>query len=122
MNSQYKIFKYHKILLLKDISLQMESGYGMMMPQIIKTIEIFTQCNHAYAIESFELLDELCENMISVITPHVKPLVNLCLTIVASKFAEPEMRKKAINFIGWLAKIKKKALVKDNLIAPIVSK
>jgi len=122
MNSQYKIFKYHKILLLKDISFQMQNSYGTMMPQIIKTIQTFTQYNHTYAIESFELLDELCENANSVITPHVKSLVNLCLTIVDNKLIEPEIKKKAINFIGWLAKIKKKALVKHNLIAPIVSK
>lgn len=98
----------------------MQNTYTIMMPRVISTIQAFTEYNQVYAVKSFELLDELCENVNSVITPHIKSLVNLCLTMVANKSVESGTKIKAINFIGWLARIKKKALVKHKLIEPIV--
>jgi len=85
------------------------------------TIQAFTETEHdAFAIESFELLDELCENMVVVITPHVKPLVHMCLTIIANKCTDELLKVRVISFIGWLARLKKKALVKHKLVEPIV--
>jgi len=91
------------------------------MPLIMTTIQAFTETEHNnFAIQSFELLDELCENMIVVITPHVKSLVHMCLTIIANKSTDELLKVRVISFIGWLARLKKKALVKHKLVEPIV--
>ncbi|XP_011329441.1 importin-4 isoform X2 [Ooceraea biroi] len=118
----YNILKTLRHLVpLVEHDTAMQNTYTQMMPRIITTIQVFTEYNQPYAIESFELLDELCENVNTVITPHIKSLVNLCLTMAANKSIEPNTKIKAINFIGWLARIKKKALVKHKLIEPIVN-
>ncbi|XP_011860165.1 PREDICTED: importin-4-like [Vollenhovia emeryi] len=96
--------------------------YGTMMPLIMATVQALSESDHdvSFAIQSFELLDELCENMIAVITPHVKHLVHMSLTIIANKSIEEDLKIKVISFIGWLARLKKKALVKHKLVEPIV--
>lgn len=93
-----------------------------MMPRVMVTIQSLTQAYEDMAIQSFELLDELCENVIAVITPHVKSLVNMCLEIIAKESLDHLIKVRAISFIGWLARIKKKALVKHKLVEPIVGK
>lgn len=110
-----------KIALLTKTLFQTVHTYATMMPLIMTTIQTFTETDHfTFAIQSFELLDELCENMIVVITPHVKPLVHMCLTIIANKNIDELLKVKVISFIGWLARLKKKALVKHKLVEPIV--
>ncbi|KAL6429712.1 hypothetical protein ACFW04_007549 [Cataglyphis niger] len=96
--------------------------YVNMMPRVMATIQALTEAYHEdMAVESFELLDELCENMIAVITPHVKSLVNMCLVIIANESLDYLIKVRAISFIGWLARIKKKALVKHKLVESIVN-
>ncbi|XP_077271218.1 importin-4 isoform X1 [Temnothorax americanus] len=95
--------------------------YATMMPLVMATVQALTEIDHdTFAIQSFDLLDELCENMIVVITPHVKPLVHMCLTIIANKRIDEVLKVRVISFIGWLARLKKKALVKHKLVEPIV--
>lgn len=85
------------------------------------TVQALAETEHdSFAIQSFELLDELCENMIVVITPHVKTLVHICLTIIANKCIDELLKVRVITFIGWLARLKKKALVKHKLVEPVV--
>lgn len=92
------------------------------MPEAIIVIQNFIATDEFKAIECFELLDELCENINTVITPHVMPLMNLCLTTATNNSLSDALKIKAINFIGWLAKTKKKFFVKYELIQPIIGK
>lgn len=100
----------------------MVNTFSQMMPLVIATMQAFTTCNEDHATECFELLDELCENLNAVIAPHVKSLVNMCLAIATNKSLDDSLRVKAVGFIGWLARTKKKALVKHKLVEPIVGK
>lgn len=92
------------------------------MPQVIGTIQAFTTTNEDKAIECFELLDELFENAIVVIAPHVKLLVSMCLAIAGNKSLDNALRVKAVVSIGWLARTKKKAIIKHKLVEPIIGK
>lgn len=98
--------------------------YASMMPLIMVTIQTLSEADHdtVTKVQCFDLLDELCENMIVVITPHVKPLVQMCLTIIANKNIDENflLKVRVICFIGWLARLKKKALIKHKLVEPIV--
>lgn len=93
-----------------------------MMIQIMATILALAEVDEDKATTCFELLDELCENEITVIAPHVRALINLCLAIINNKSLSDPLRVKAISFIGWLARTKKKALVKHKLVESIISK
>lgn len=96
--------------------------YASMMPLIMATVQALSETDHdtLIKVQCFDLLDDLCENMIVVITPHVKPLVQMCLTIIANKCVDEVLKVRVICFIGWLARLKKKALVKHKLVEPIV--
>ncbi|XP_053972274.1 importin-4-like [Hylaeus volcanicus] len=98
----------------------MVNAYHQMMPQVMATIQSLTATNEDKAIECFELLDELCENAIAVIAPHVKLLVSMCLAIANNKSLDNALRVKAVVSIGWLARTKKKAIIKHKLVEPII--
>ncbi|XP_003693033.1 importin-4 [Apis florea] len=98
----------------------MVNAYHQMMPQVMTTIQSLTTTNEDKAIECFELLDELCENAIAVIAPHVKSLVSMCLVIAGNKALDDALRVKAVGFIGWLARTKKKTIIKHKLVVPIL--
>lgn len=98
----------------------MANTYIQTMPLVMATIQALTTSDEPRAIQCFELLDELCENVNFVIGPHVKSLVNMCLAIATNKSLDEALRIKAVGFIGWLARTKKKALVKNKLVEPIV--
>lgn len=98
----------------------MVNAYHQMMPQVMTTIQSLTTTNEDKAIECFELLDELCENAIAVIAPHVKSLVSMCLVIAGNKALDDALRVKAVGFIGWLARTKKKTIIKHKLVEPIL--
>lgn len=100
----------------------MVNAYHQMMPQIMTTIQSLTTSHEDKAIQCFELLDELCENAIAVIAPHVKALVTMCLAIGGNKALDDALRVKAVSFIGWLVKTKKKAIIKHKLVEPILGK
>ncbi|XP_017888011.1 importin-4-like [Ceratina calcarata] len=98
----------------------MINAYRQMMPQVMLVIQSLSTIDEDRAILCYELLDELCENEIAVITPHVKPLVNMCIAIGSNKSLDDSIRVKAVGFIGWLARTKKKAMIKHKLVEPIL--
>ncbi|KAF7381213.1 hypothetical protein HZH68_016088 [Vespula germanica] len=95
--------------------------YQRMMIQIMAAILALAEVDEDKATTCFELLDELCENEITVIAPHVRALINLCLAIINNQSFSDPLRVKAISFIGWLARTKKKALVKHKLVELIIN-
>ncbi|XP_011501436.1 PREDICTED: importin-4-like [Ceratosolen solmsi marchali] len=96
------------------------NAYHHMIPRIMQIIQALTLVNERKAIKGFELLDELCECAPTVISPHIKSLIEMCLFIANSKSLHDDLKIKAVSFIGWLAKIKKKAIVKHKLVEPII--
>ncbi|XP_015437006.1 PREDICTED: importin-4 [Dufourea novaeangliae] len=98
----------------------MVNAYHQMLPQVMATIQSLATTNEDKAIECFELVDELCENAIAVIAPHVKLLVSMCLAIAGNKSLDSALRVKAVVSIGWLARTKKKAMIKHKLVEPVI--
>ncbi|XP_015586290.1 importin-4 [Cephus cinctus] len=98
----------------------MVNAYHQMMPQVMNTIQALIVANEYQAVEAFELLDELCENAVAVISPHIKPLIGMCLAIAGNKSLDDALRVKAVDFIGWLTRSKKKAIVKHKMVEPII--
>lgn len=68
-----------------------------------------------------EIFDELVESEVSIVTPHLKTLVEFCLQIASNPSYGNNLRIKALHFVSWLARIKPKALVKNKLLLPTLS-
>lgn len=101
---------------------QMVNAYHELMPQVLSIIEALILVNENYAVESFELLDELCEQASTVIDPHIKLLVTASLSVANNANIGGNLRAKGVTLVGWLVRNKKKALIKHKLIEPIIGK
>ena len=100
----------------------MVNVYHEMMPRVMSTVAALSQSHEEKAAESFELLEELCENAVTVVSPHLKNLISMCLTIANNKTLSDDLRVKAISVVGCLTRTKKKAIVKSKMVEPIIGK
>ncbi|KAK0087613.1 hypothetical protein PV325_000560 [Microctonus aethiopoides] len=98
----------------------MINAYNQMIPLAMNTIQALTLTNQDKAVEAMELFDDLCDSAVSVISPHVKNLIPMCLTIAKNKTLDDDLRVKAISLIGCLTRTKTRAIVKHKMIEPIV--
>ncbi|XP_063986227.1 importin-4-like [Diachasmimorpha longicaudata] len=98
----------------------MVNAYNQMIPMAMSAVQALTVTNQEKAAEAMELFDELCDSGATVISPHIKNIIPMCLTIARNKTLDDELRVRAIGLIGCLARTKTKAIVKHKMVEPIV--
>ncbi|XP_069698314.1 importin-4-like [Periplaneta americana] len=94
--------------------------YHQLMPRVMQAVRALSVTDEERAVEAMELFDDLVESAIAVIVPHIKPLVEMCLEFASNKTLGDSIRVKALSFIGWITRTKKKAIVKHKLVQPIL--
>ncbi|KAB0797014.1 hypothetical protein PPYR_11075 [Photinus pyralis] len=100
---------------------QMITLYYNLLPRILEVLSAYALDNNPKKeCEMLELLEELTEYSISVIVPHIRLVVELCLSIGGNKEVCDEVKIKAIGVLGWLIRSKSKAMQKEHLIEPII--
>lgn len=77
--------------------------------------------NTKYAAESLDILDELLDSAVTVLVPHIKTVIELCLVLASEKDMDEGIKIKTITFIGWFTRNKKKMITKHGLVEPIVN-
>ncbi|KAJ8865995.1 hypothetical protein PR048_033519 [Dryococelus australis] len=90
------------------ILLQLVNMYHQLIPCAMDAVRAFVQADEDKAVEVMELFDDLVENAITVVVPHIKPLVEMSLQFAANKDLGDAIRVKALSFIGWITRTKKK--------------
>ncbi|KAL8619425.1 hypothetical protein ACOMHN_011776 [Nucella lapillus] len=90
------------------------------IPQVMLVIQQLTAVDEGKASEALELFDELLETEVAIIAPHLKPFVQFCLQVAAKTEFTDELRVKAMSFIASLTRLKKKAVMKNHLVEPIL--
>ncbi|XP_067002902.2 importin-4 [Anabrus simplex] len=98
----------------------MVNVYHQLMPRVMQSVKALTLTDEAKACEVMELFDDLVESAVVVIVPHIKPLVEMCLEFGSNKSLGESLRVKALTFIGWITRSKKKAIVKHKLVQPVI--
>ncbi|KAF7988730.1 hypothetical protein HCN44_001303 [Aphidius gifuensis] len=98
----------------------MVNAYNEMVPLAILTIQALIENNNDKALYSMELFYELFENAITVVSPHIKNIILMCLIVAKNTTLEDELRVKSIEVISCLARTKTRAIVKNKLVEPIV--
>jgi hypothetical protein len=78
------------------------------MPRLMQSIRALLVTDEERAVEAMEIFDNLVEGVVVVIAPHIKPLVEMCLEFASNKTLGDGIRVKALSFIGWLTRNKKK--------------
>ncbi|XP_020631239.1 importin-4-like [Orbicella faveolata] len=92
-----------------------------LIPKVVAFINQILSIDEDKACDAMEIFDELVESEVSIVTPHLKALVEFCLQIASNSSCGDNLRIKALYFVSWLARIKPKALVKNKLLLPTLS-
>ncbi|XP_039286151.1 importin-4 [Nilaparvata lugens] len=74
------------------------------------------------ALEAMQVIDKLLENNPAVLQPHLRLLVNFCLDIAFTRLPSitDEMRNKVFNTLSEVVRVKKRVIVCDDLVSPIL--
>lgn len=86
----------------------MVNAYHEMVPKIIVILKILAKKRPDRALKAFALLDQLVENAIVVLVPHLKLIVEMCLELGTDRSIGMDLQIKALSLIGDLVVSKKK--------------
>ncbi|XP_031560296.1 importin-4-like isoform X2 [Actinia tenebrosa] len=92
-----------------------------LIPKVMTVVEALLEVDEDKACEAMEIFDELVESEVSIVTPHLVPLMEFCLKLAMNTKYTYNSRIKALSFISWLARIKPKSLIKNKLIMPTLA-
>ncbi|RMX51322.1 hypothetical protein pdam_00004673, partial [Pocillopora damicornis] len=81
-----------------------------LIPKVVGYINQILAIDEDKACDAMEIFDELVESEVSIVTPHLKTLVEFCLQIASNSSYGNNLRIKALHFVSWLARIKPKVL------------
>uniref|UniRef100_A0AAR2LTR8 TOG domain-containing protein n=1 Tax=Pygocentrus nattereri TaxID=42514 RepID=A0AAR2LTR8_PYGNA len=91
-----------------------------LIPRLIIALKHLIQADQNQAAEAMEVFDELLESEVSVLVPHIAELVRFCLEVSSDVSLSDSLRVKALSCIALLIRLKSKAVLKQNLLAPIL--
>lgn len=87
----------------------MTNLYFNVFPCVVNVMSAFAlENNNKRGCELLEMIEDLTEYAISVIVPHIRLIVQLCLNIGTNPQVNEEIQIKAIGVLGWLIRSKSK--------------
>lgn len=99
-----------------------EHVFQSSVPFVVKTLQAFAIQNDSDKFyDAFDILENLADNTPKLITNHVKMLIEFCLEVSKKRELDDTIRVKAITYIGWIVRLKKKLIVKLKLVEPIIA-
>ncbi|XP_034480833.1 importin-4-like isoform X2 [Drosophila innubila] len=91
------------------------------LPLIIKMTYAFAQNGDEDQFSVvFDVVDSIAEYVPKLLNNNVKPLMEFCLATAGNKQIDESIRVQVVTFIGRIVRIKKKVLVKQKLLEPIM--
>jgi len=115
---------YLSIMALSNLIRQIGSDEAAfvqhMVPIILAKLQLLVKANEERASEALDIFDELIACEVGVVIPHIKPMVEFCMTLAAEQSLDDPIRIKAITFLGILTRLKKKTIVKHKLYMPMI--
>lgn len=92
------------------------------LPQIMKAVYAFANKGdeHEFSIV-FDVVDSLAEYSPKLLNNNVKDLVEFCMQTSSNKAIEDGIRVQLLTFIGRVVRIKKKQIVKQKLLEPMLN-
>ena len=94
--------------------------FQQMIPAVLNKIEALAAADQDKAVTAIDIFDELIESEVTIVVPHIKPMVELCIRLSQNTGLDDSLRVKSITFLGRLTKLKKKTIVKHKLYIPMI--
>lgn len=99
-----------------------EHVFTSSIPYVVKSLQAFALLNDADKfIDAFDILENLADHTPKLITNHITLLIQFCLELSRNKDLDDAIRVKAITYVGWVVRLKKKLIVKQKLVEPIIA-
>ncbi|XP_056634376.1 importin-4-like [Diorhabda carinulata] len=117
---------YYTVITMKNLvsviggHQQMINVYHSLLPKILQIINTMAIEDEKKAVDMFELLEELIEFAVSVVAPHLKSIIEMCLQLASNSGTPKSVQIKAISVVGWLIRSKGKVVQKNKLVEPII--
>ncbi|KAJ8924603.1 hypothetical protein NQ315_000753 [Exocentrus adspersus] len=99
---------------------QMINVYHSLMPRILEIINSMSAEDDKRTCDMFEIIEELIEYAVTVVVPHIRVIIEMCLQIGSNNSISKSVQIKAISVVGWLIRSKGKVVQKNKLIEPII--
>lgn len=97
-----------------------EETYQKSIPYIVKALSCFAVQNADQFIKGFDILENMADYTPKLLNGSLKILVDFCLEVSNNFALDDTVRVRACSFIGWLIRIKKKSILKQKLVEPIL--
>lgn len=97
-----------------------EATYQKAIPYIVKALATFAVNDPDQFAKSFDVLEGLADNTPTLLNGSLKVLIDFCLEVSNNEQFEDTVRVRAVSFIGMLVRLKKKSILKQKLVEPIV--
>ena len=92
-----------------------------LIPKVAAVVKILVLTDGGdRTVQLMEIWEDLLETEVSLLAPHLKGVAELCLEVAAKKELDDALRVKALHFLSTLANLKKKSMMKNKLVAPIL--
>ncbi|XP_037819285.1 importin-4 [Lucilia sericata] len=98
-----------------------EQTYQKSIPLIIKSLQAFAvQPDVDQFVRAFDILESMADYTPKLLTTNIKLLLDFCLEASNNAQLDSAVRVKTVAYIGWLVRLKKKVIIKQKLIEPII--
>ncbi|XP_054274502.1 importin-4-like [Macrosteles quadrilineatus] len=98
----------------------MVNTYHALIPTVMAVVQGMAPKRSDHAIEVLCLIDELCDEAVVVLVPHLRLIIETCLQLAHNPSYDNDLQIKALNIVGMLVQSKKKQIVKLKLVEPIL--
>lgn len=98
-----------------------ETTLQQAIPYIVKALQGFATQDPEQFIKAFDILESLADFTPKLLNASLKSLVDFCLELANNASLDETVRIRAVSYIGWLVRIKKKAILKQKLVEPIIT-
>nr|XP_036220173.1 importin-4 isoform X2 [Bactrocera oleae] len=91
------------------------------IPLIVKSLQAFAvQPEVDQFVHAFDILESMADLNAKLLNNHIKMLLEFCLEAASNAQLDSAVRIKAVAYVGWLVRLKKKLIIKQKLIEPII--
>ncbi|XP_034656773.1 importin-4 [Drosophila subobscura] len=98
-----------------------EQTVAKVVPLMVFALQAFVEKGVvAEFTTAFEIIDSLAEYVPKLLNNYIKLLVEFCLAALGNKQIDDQIRILVVTFVGRMIRVKKKAIVKQKLLEPIL--
>lgn len=97
-----------------------EQTYQKAIPYVVKALQGFAVQDADNFIKAFDILENLADYTPKLLNGSLKVLIDFCLEVSNNPNLDDVVRVRTCSYIGWLVRLKKKSILKQKLVEPIL--